>query len=76
LTGLLPYEKVISLTTGYLAAGDAYARSLYQLGRIYQEKNEPENARKYFQRFLNVFRNADPDLPAVEDARKRLASVS
>jgi len=70
------YEKVISLTTGFLTAGDAYARSLYQLGRICQKKNEVEKAKEYFQKFLNVLHDADPDLPEVEDARKRLASLS
>jgi serine/threonine protein kinase/Flp pilus assembly protein TadD len=70
------YEKVTSLTSGYLTSGDAYARSLYQLGRIYQEKNEPEKARDCYQRYLNVFRKADLNMPDVEDARKRLASLS
>jgi tetratricopeptide (TPR) repeat protein len=68
------YEKIISLTTGRLSAGDAYARSLYRLGIICQEKKEPEQAREYFQRFLDVLRNADAGLPDVEDARKRLDS--
>ena len=69
------YEKIISLTTGRLSAGDAYARSLYRLGIICQEKKEPEKAREYFQRFLDVLRNADAGLPDVEDARKRLDSA-
>ena len=70
------YEKVISLTTGRLTAGNAYARSLFQLGRICQEKNEPAAAREFFRRYLAVRGSADAGLAEVEDARKRLASLS
>jgi tetratricopeptide (TPR) repeat protein len=70
------YEKVISLTTGRLTAGEAYARSLYSLGRICQEKKETEKAKEYFQSFLNTIRNADVALPEVEDVRRRLISLS
>jgi tetratricopeptide (TPR) repeat protein len=70
------YEKVISLTTGFLTAGDAYARSLYQLGRIYQDKNKPARAEEFFRRYLAVCGDADAGLVELEDARKRLASIS
>ena len=69
------YEKVISLTTGFLIAGDAYARSLYQLGRIYQEKNESARAKELFRKYLAVRGDADGGLAEVEDARKRLALI-
>jgi serine/threonine protein kinase/tetratricopeptide (TPR) repeat protein len=70
------YEKITQLTTGRITYGDAYARSLYRLGRIYQERNEPAQAKTYFQSFLNVFRDADPGLTEVADARSRLAALS
>jgi len=70
------YEKVIALTSGWLTAGHAYAKSLYQLGRICQEKDERDKAEEYFQSYLNIYRGADLNLPNVEDARKRLASIS
>ncbi|MEW5900611.1 MAG: protein kinase [Acidobacteriota bacterium] len=70
------YEKIVALTIGFLTSGDIYARSLYQLGRICQEKNERDKAREFYRKFLAVRRSADADLPEVEDARKRLASLS
>jgi tetratricopeptide (TPR) repeat protein len=70
------YERLVSLTTGRLTGGDAYVRSLYQLGIICQEKNETGSAREYFKEFLSVLENADSQIPQVEDARKRLASIS
>jgi len=70
------YEKVIALTSGWLTAGEAYAKSLFQLGRICQEKDERDKAEEYFRSYLNIYRGADLNMPHVEDARKRLAAVS
>ena len=70
------YEKVVSLTTGILTSGDAYARSLLQLARICQEKNDPEKAREFLQKYLAVRAEADAGLPEVEQARRLLASLS
>jgi len=70
------YEKVVSLTTGILTSGDAYARSLLQLARICQEKNDPEKAREFLQKYLAVRAEADAGLPEVEQARQLLASLS
>jgi tetratricopeptide (TPR) repeat protein len=70
------YEEIISMTSGRLTAGDSYVRSLYELGKICQEKRELEKAREYFRSFLNVLRNADIKPPQVEDARRRLGAVS
>ncbi|MGB7297257.1 MAG: tetratricopeptide repeat protein, partial [Candidatus Aminicenantales bacterium] len=70
------YEKVVSLTTGFLTHGDAYVRSLFQLGRIYQEMNDLEKAREFLKRYLAVRGEADAGLSEVEEARSRLASIS
>jgi tetratricopeptide (TPR) repeat protein len=69
------YEKVVALTTGFLTHGDAYARSLLQLGRICLEKIEPEKARGYLLKYLVVRAEADAGLPEVEEARRLLASI-
>jgi tetratricopeptide (TPR) repeat protein len=44
----------------------------YQLGKLYQKKGQPEEARRYFQRFLEIWKEGDLDLPALSDARKQL----
>jgi len=48
----------------------------YELGKLYQQKGQAEEARKYFGRFLEIWKDADPDLPVLIDARKRLAMLS
>jgi tetratricopeptide (TPR) repeat protein len=47
----------------------------YQIGRLYEQKGVPAEAAKYYERFLNIWNEADPGIPEVEDARKRLARL-
>jgi tetratricopeptide (TPR) repeat protein len=70
------YEKVVSLTTGFLTNGDAYARSLFQLARIWQEKKDPGKAREYLRKYLTIRAGADASLPETKEARQLLASIS
>jgi len=69
------YEKILTLTTGKLYYGDIYARSLYWLGRIYEEEGLSGKAIEHYQRFLDFWKDADPGTAEVEDARKRLAGL-
>ncbi len=70
------YEKIISLGVGRLDYGDVYARSYYQLGKISEQQGKKAEAAEHYRKFLELWKNADPGRPEVEDARKRLAAVS
>jgi len=52
-----------------------YPKSFYLLGKIYQKKGDKNNSEKNFEIFLNLWKNADPDLPDLIDAKKRLAAL-
>jgi serine/threonine protein kinase/Tfp pilus assembly protein PilF len=69
------YEKILSLTMGMLYYGDIYARSLYWLGKINEEEGLKDKAKEYYQKFLDLWKEADPVLVEVEDAKKRLAGL-
>jgi len=69
------FEKIAGFSTGILYYGHVYARSLYMLGRIYQERGWNEKARDSFRKFLDLWKDADSGLPEVADARKRLANL-
>lgn len=69
------YEKIMTLTVGRLYYGDLYARSFYMLGKIYQEKGLGKKARENYQRFLDLWNNADPGIREIADAKEQLDAI-
>ena len=65
-------ERMHTLISGKLFFGYYYARSFYMLGKICQETGETAQAVGYFEKFLELWKDADPGLPEVEDAKGRL----
>jgi hypothetical protein len=45
------------------------------LGKLYEKKEMVDEASECYERFLSLWKNADPGLPEVEDVRKRLAAL-
>jgi tetratricopeptide (TPR) repeat protein/predicted Ser/Thr protein kinase len=69
------YERITQLTTGRLSFGDIYARSFYHLGQIFEKLGDKAKARENYQKFLDLWKNADPGLPEPADARTRLSAL-
>ncbi len=70
------YERALSLATGRSGYGDVYAKSFYMLGKIYEETGWKGKAIENYEKFLELWKNADPGLPEVEDAKTRLVSLT
>jgi Tfp pilus assembly protein PilF len=48
----------------------------YWLGRVEEERNSPQSARGAYERFVNRWKDGDPTLVLVADARARIAKLS
>ncbi|MBI3286573.1 MAG: tetratricopeptide repeat protein [Chloroflexi bacterium] len=47
----------------------------YRLGLLYKERKEYQAAAEAYRRFLKFWKDADPDVPILQDAQKRLAAL-
>jgi hypothetical protein len=45
------------------------------LGKIYEEKGWKGKAIEHYEKFLDLWRNADPGIADVDDAKKKLAGL-
>ena len=50
-------------------------RFVLELARLLDEKGDETAAREHFEQFLDLWKNADPDLPELAEARTRLAQL-
>ncbi|MBN2266220.1 MAG: tetratricopeptide repeat protein, partial [Candidatus Aminicenantes bacterium] len=66
------YLRLLALNGGRLQHPDLYALSHYAIGRIRQDQGDRDRARESLAKFLDLWKNADPGLPEVEDAKARL----
>jgi len=53
----------------------ARSRLDYDIAILNEQAGKPEKALEHYERFLSLMKDADPGLPEVEDARKRLAGL-
>lgn len=68
------FEKVPRLTAGMTSA-DLRARSFYWLGKIAEAQKDKRRAAENYGKFLDLWKDADPGQPEVDDAKARLAAL-
>jgi serine/threonine protein kinase/Flp pilus assembly protein TadD len=69
------FGKIQVLTVGRLDYGDIYAMSYYWLGKIFEQKDWRQLAKDNYQKFLDLWRDADAGIPEVNDARRGLTTL-
>lgn len=57
-------------------AQEYWIKAKYILGKIHEEKGNREQAVKYYQEFLDIWKEADPDLPELIDAKARMINLA
>ncbi|UCC41406.1 MAG: hypothetical protein JSV96_08300, partial [Candidatus Aminicenantes bacterium] len=69
------YQKIQGLTSGRMYYGDIYARSFYVLGKINEEQGDAAKASERYEKFLDLWKDADPGIAEVDDAKERLEAL-
>ena len=69
------YEKISQLTVSRFLYGDIYVKSFYMLGKINEEQGNTAKAIENYEKFLDLWKDADPGIAEVEDAKKRVAGL-
>ncbi len=69
------YEKITLLTLSRIQFGDIYVKSFYRLGKINEEMGDTAKAIENYEKFLDLWEDADPGIVEVDDAKSRLAEL-
>jgi tetratricopeptide (TPR) repeat protein len=69
------FERITRMTYNRKEYGDIYAKSFYMLGKIFEQMGKKREAIKHYEKFLDLWKNADPGFLEVDVARTRLAAL-
>ena len=70
------YEQLITLDPNSKDRRLIHPKYHYRLAKLYDEKGWPGKAIEQYEKFLEIWKNADEDLPELIDARARLRNSS
>ncbi len=68
-------DKAIEKSKAVLEINPNYAQTHYLFGLVYEKKGEKEKARQHFQKFVEIWKDADENLPQLIEAKKRLEQL-
>ena len=69
------YERLAYLNVGRFDYGDIYTKSFYMLGKIYEDMSLKGKAIENYEKFLELWKDADSGLTELKDAKERLAAL-
>jgi tetratricopeptide (TPR) repeat protein len=69
-------ETLVGLTIGRTHYGDLYAKAFYWLGQISEKQGKLDKAATHYRKFLELWKDSDPDNAELSDARGRFDLLS
>lgn len=69
------YEDIVSNGRSKMDNGHLYAMSKYELGKVYLAKGLEEKARRSFESFLELWQDADSELPEIAEVEEKLSAL-
>ena len=70
------YERIVSMFSDNHSFLSIWSvKSYYSLGIAYEELGQPDKAIERFEKFLDIWKNADPGISEITDAKDRLARL-
>ena len=68
-------DRALGLSFSKIGYGDAMSKCFYLKGKVYQEQGLAAQAVASYEKFLDLWKDADPDLPELTDAKSQLAAL-
>jgi tetratricopeptide (TPR) repeat protein len=70
------YKRIFNLNSGRISAGNIYTKSFFMMGKIYKQQGDTAKAIEHYEKFLSLWKDADPGIPEIEDAKLRLMALT
>jgi tetratricopeptide (TPR) repeat protein len=70
------YSRMTDSPKGYQNIDEyVWAKRHYKMASAYEKMNDLASAKREYESFLQLWKDADPDIPEIIDAKKRLAAL-